>query len=212
MIIDSFLRKYLLYILVALSFHSCSIYKNRMIGEYHYSPVFEVYYNLKLQKDSSFTFNWQMGLNRGSTKGMWVMNEEGIVLNSEIKDTTMNFLVHEDSIFNNDSIYIRVLDLLHKTIKDIKIELNNGKLYSLNPKGELVIERQTVNTIQIHHNIFVFPLYNVKRSNSNSFEFTLQSNLGTDILFKNTELKKVRNKLIIPPIHSREKPLILKKR
>jgi hypothetical protein len=82
-------------------------------GKYRWDGFFELGKYLELKKDSTFTLNWQVGLLFGQTNGIWRVEGNKLILNSEIqpRKDTLGYLLNKTlSNLQSDSIVINFQD------------------------------------------------------------------------------------------------------
>lgn len=94
---------------------SCSVTRfNDVTGLYRTKGGFEWGSSIQLDKDSTFDYKWQSGLNLGQTKGKWTIKGNSLILNSDYQpkfDTTPDFKILE---FRNTKSDFILLDLLYQ--------------------------------------------------------------------------------------------------
>ena len=102
------MAKYIVKILVIILLTSCATINQKTItGYYRTRGGFEMGSSIKLNKDSSFVYNWQGGLVYGETTGKWIIKDKELILNSDLQpenDTTPNYCLLDAAKRNSKKI------------------------------------------------------------------------------------------------------------
>ncbi|GAB1857295.1 hypothetical protein MHTCC0001_21310 [Flavobacteriaceae bacterium MHTCC 0001] len=104
------------FIIAVISIIGCTPFKsnidNELQSKYIWSPFYGVAEVLQLNSDHTFSFKWQQGLIQGVTEGTYIINKNGLTLNS-LKQPIKTEKFRIDNRQNNQNItgyHIRVKD------------------------------------------------------------------------------------------------------
>lgn len=81
-----------------------------IIGKYNRTGSLGFSARIELKPDSSFVYNWSIGLMGGITKGYWHLNNKNLILNSELQPNIhkTDFLLEEMNKTSSQKITIQV--------------------------------------------------------------------------------------------------------
>jgi hypothetical protein len=189
-------------------FTSCSRYTIESVSNtYSTKGGFEWGSRIELKNDSTFTYEWQVGLVMGRTSGKWFIDRNKLILNSDFQpqqDTIPNYrLITRRNASTNEII----LDLLKPKNKQplfgaYGLMYYNGDIIDQQTSynnGRLVFKKQLSDSILI-----IFPSQNLKEivlKNINPGYYKIEtiekSIYNHEYEFFTNEIWKIRNKYLI---------------
>lgn len=189
------------HIVVILIFLLSGCFSSKQVIEGTYSDSYKknygVAHELKLNSEGSFTYNWLIGLNQGSTTGTWEEKEGYLVLNGGTKPSELNIMVEESLQFNSDSTYIIGTDFENAPIGGAVIILNDKKEIVLDIDGRFILKKTQINKIKVNYLELNLPEYKVKSPTTNYFKVKVRMDIKPRAYFENSKAQIKGNKLII---------------
>lgn len=203
--------KKIIVFLLPLLLSGCFTGKQVMEGMYQYKGVYGVAYEMELHPNGKFTYNWQNGLNKGTTTGTWEKEDGLLVLNGGTKPPVQKIMVQENSHPDKDSIYIEVTNFEGDPLGMANIVFNDEQVIVADMEGEAITGKSEVRKIKINYLALVIPEYQVKNPSANHFAIKVYAELNPGVYFENTKVQIKGKKLIIPgnPLME-ETPIMLK--
>jgi len=180
-------------------------------GSYQYEGVYGVTYEMELHSNSTFTYNWQNGLNKGTTIGTWKKVDAFIILNGGTKPPEQKIMIQESLHPSKDSIYIEVTNFEGDALGMATIMMNEEKELVTDAQGKAVIGLPTIRKIKINYLAFNIPEYQVKNPYANHFVIKAYTELYPSVYFENAKVQIKRNQLIIPGKPLTKEPISLKR-
>ncbi|MCB0471470.1 MAG: hypothetical protein H6546_00765 [Chitinophagales bacterium] len=204
--------KKLIVFLLPLLLSGCFIGKQVMEGTYQFKGVYGVAYEMELHSNGTFTYNWQNGLNIGTTTGTWEKEDGFLVLNGGTKPPEQKILVQEGSKLDQDSIYIEMTNFEGDPLALANVVLNDDQVIVADVQGKAVTGKSTIRKIKVNYLTFDIPEYQVKNPSANHFAIKTYTELNPDVYFENTKVQIKGNKLIVPGnLLTEETPITLKR-
>jgi hypothetical protein len=193
-------------------FSGCLITKN-MNGIYKNIEGYGVGEVLEIKSDSSFIYQWRVGLNSGTITGTYEKRGEYLFLNGGIKPPDQKIRVEENLKGNNDSIYIEVKSFDNNPLAMAVVTLNTEQMITTDMEGKAVVKKITdAKKIKVSYLSLNIPEYQVQKTKSNQFLIQVYTPLKQEIYFENVKVQVKGRKLIMTgnPL-SEGKPIILEK-
>jgi len=190
--------KKLIIFLLPLLLIGCFIGKQVMEGTYEYKGIYGVGYEMELHPNGTFTYNWQNGLNKGTTIGTWIKEDSYLVLNGGSKPPERKIVVQESLQPSHDSIYIEVTNFEGDPLGLANITINGTHPVVADVEGKAVIENMKIEKIKVNYLACDIPEYQVKNTSTKHFIIKVYTELSPSIYFENTKGQIRGEKLIIP--------------
>lgn len=124
----TFIQFILLCFLISCSITK-SIEKKNITGKYTLHKFFEIGSTLELNEDSSFIYDWQLGLMNGITTGYWSIKGRKLVLNSVLQPNDKEIELVKFEKRNSDSILIKIVDIQNEGIPFVVCFLKKDTSY-----------------------------------------------------------------------------------
>lgn len=122
------MKKILVVLAIVSLLSCCTLYKiisvKEVAGTYRWSCIYGVGSEIELNIDSTFQYTWFAGLNNGVTEGVWTINKNKIVLNSEKQP---GFGVTREYVTVSDSTTI-CIDQNSKLLDDVELGFTSAVL------------------------------------------------------------------------------------
>ncbi|WP_430937300.1 hypothetical protein [Saccharicrinis sp. 156] len=198
------MAKYIIKISVVALLTSCATINQKTItGYYRTKGSFEMGSSIRLNKDSSFVYNWQGGLVYGETKGKWKIKDKELILNSDLQpenDTTPSYYLIEAAKRNSNKIRF---DLFFPDSTEVLpaatgIMFENGVKISnqlSNMSGQMSFQKQDFDSIKIS---FVGLRDIIITDSINDYlKIAAVENFGSGYEFFTNEIWNIRHKSLI---------------
>lgn len=174
-------RYIVLLILIFLS--SCTITQkvtnSAIVGKYYMGDHFELNSYIELFDDYTFEYQWQTGLLFGKTDGLWRLEGNKVVLNSNkqpLIEGTKKYEIVKTEREVSDSIIIKIIDPNNEPIpfSNIVLKLNSKVVTAMtsNMEGIVVFDKQKADEITISALFFAQISYNLD-TNVSYYEFKI---------------------------------------
>lgn len=198
--------------ILSFIFTGCLSGKRNVEGTYHYSPIFEIGYELLIDSNNTFVFSWLAGLNTGKTTGTWRKKGSNFILNGGTKPPKRKIIVEESLQGNIDSVYLDVRNFDMEPVEGGVVVINNERISLSNLHGSAVVRRkESVRKINVYIPFLDVSQYKVKKPLSNHFKIWVYTIRDNEIYFENAKVKIRHDKLIIPIKPFSKRKIILKK-
>ena len=151
----------------------------QLTGEYFLSGVMETGSGFRLNEDSTFNFFYSYGAVDRFADCRWSVNGDKVVLNSDAVSEGFQLALSE--MRKENKFTVRIIDenkqVLPYTIIEIKGE-EGSEIMNADNEGKAIFKKQRVNTITLHHEIWVNPpQVIIVDPGMNYFEFTIHPDI-----------------------------------
>ena len=173
---------------------------NNLIGKYEINEFFEIGSTLELSPDSTFIYDWQVGLMNGITKGTWRLKNSRIILNSEIQPKKRNekFIIESWLDSSTQNTTIEVTDENRNPLPNASCEVHADKIIlnlTTDMKGLITCEVKPITRIEISYVGFKNVAYRLKNDTDNFLKFILQPENNSYQYFSNEKWKVRKGKI-----------------
>lgn len=183
---------------------SCAIKKgitdDDVIGIYTWQSIYGVGSSISINKDSTFKYNWVMGLNSGMTEGNWEMIKNKLILNSDEQleeEVIKKFNTLSDSTYisiNSSATLLNSYDLELTSAKIINKDKTSDRI-SLDSNYKFVFFTKSVDSVYIY-SIFKTPIQlAVDDLNYNNYYYKMKPDKSRYRYFTNEIWKYKNNRL-----------------
>lgn len=129
---------------------------------------------IEFQPDSTFIYDWQLGLLFDTTKGTWTQKRNKIILNSELQPEKEDFIVETTSEQTSQKTTIHVKNEKGQGLPFASCIINKTLPYTTDFDGNLVIDLMAVTKIEIAHIEIKPVLFMNKNKQNNVFTFVIK--------------------------------------
>jgi hypothetical protein len=196
--------KYLMSIILLVITCSCAIKKgikcDDVIGVYYWQSIYGVGSSISIDKDSTFEYNWVMGLNSGMTEGNWKLFKNNLILNSNEQpevEVIKKINLLSDSTYiciDSSSVLQNSYDLDFTSVKIVKKDKSSERL-KLDSNYRFVFFTKNVDSVYIY-SIFKTPIrLAVNELNYNHYCYKMKPDKSRYRYFTNDIWKYKNNRL-----------------
>lgn len=174
----------------------CNSEKGYLDATYRYKGIYGIAHVVELRSDSTFSYYWQQGLNKGVIEGIYKKDRKKIVLNG-INSKPEKMVVREGNIKSKDSTYFQVMDMEGKPLPMATIVLDSIKVLETNMDGKVAYSRAIIRKkFDIYYLVF-HEEYEFKNRESNQFLIQIDFHQDSEFYLEKVKGKIGKNQLIL---------------